>query len=443
MKKILCALLIIAMCFTLALTGCGKVTHPPADGDGTHNEQPDDNDDGNNDNNGDDNEGDNNGGGDEGDKDPDGEEPTDRDELTRGYAMRFSVPSLCKRPDVADDFYLKAEREQDGFVIKMIGFGDFADDEYVKLIFHTAEQNGTGWKVQPSDLNVLVNKQKAEYRTGITQFWSAAGGYSSFRTAGTRLENSPVYEKHADYFTLALKVLFTEIPEYSAEGGVTLFAMEFADNSSADGLIYDAVNYMNGMLVDGVSQGDPAAQSSYYKIQLSAQEIANLEHVKDYGMEFSPNADHIYAKVQKSETNMTISFRAFTPLDDTDFIRVVVHIGEPLGENAWALHRSDTSFTVYKDRAYTQTDKIGFFEGESTQFHGGEQTVHAPRFTNAGEYWDLVLVIEYFELGADTDQSSQMRAFFGEYTSGALNLGAKKDGVTLGDQAYQKNWFVL
>ncbi len=435
MKKILCVLLIIAMCFTLALTGCGKVTHPPADGDGTHNEQPGDN------------EGDNNGGGDEGDKDPDGEEPTDRDELTRGYAMRFSVPSLSKRPDVADDFYLKAEREQDGFVIKMIGFGDFADDEYVKLIFHTAEQNGTGWKVQPSDLNVLVNKQKAEYRTGITQFWSAAGGYSSFRTAGTRLENSPVYEKHADYFTLALKVLFTEIPEYSAEGGVTLFAMEFADNSSADGLIYDAVNYMNGMLVDGVSQGDPAAQSSYYKIQLSAQEIANLEHVKDYGsdygMEFSPNADHIYAKVQKSETNMTISFRAFTPLDDTDFIRVVVHIGEPLGENAWALHRSDTSFTVYKDRAYTQTDKIGFFEGESTQFHGGEQTVHAPRFTNAGEYWDLVLVIEYFELGADIDQSSQMRAFFGEYTSGALNLGAKKDGVTLGDQAYQKNWFVL
>ena len=101
MKKILCALLIIAMCFTLALTGCGKVTHPPADGDGTHNEQPDDNNDGNNDNNG---------GGDEGDKDTDGEEPTDRDELTRGYAMRFSVPSLSKRPDVADDFYLKAER---------------------------------------------------------------------------------------------------------------------------------------------------------------------------------------------------------------------------------------------------------------------------------------------------------------------------------------------
>ncbi len=443
MKKILCVLLIIAMCFTLALTGCGKVTDPPADGDGTQNEQPGDND-GNNegDNNGD-NEGDNNGGGDEGDKDPDDEEPTDRDELTRGYAMRFSVPSLSKRPDVADDFYLKAEREQDGFVIKMIGFGDFAEDEYVKLIFHTAEQNGTGWKVQPSDLNVLVNKQKAEYRTGITRFWSTAGGYSSFRTAGTRLENSPVYEKHADYFTLALKVLFTEIPEYSAEGKVTLFAMEFAENASADGLIYDAVNYMNGMLVDGVSQGDPAAQSSYYKIQLSAQEIANLEHVKGYGIEFSPNADHIYAKVQKSETNMTISFRAFTPLDETDFIRVVVHIGEPLGENAWALHRSDTSFTVYKDRAYTQTDKIGFFEGESTQFHGGEQTVHAPEFTNAGEYWDLILVIEYFELGADIDQSSQMRAFFGEYTSGALNLGAKKDGVTLGDQAYQKNWFVL
>ena len=54
-----------------------------------------------------------------------------------------------------------------------------------------------------------------------------------------------------------------------------------------------------------------------------------------------------------------------------------------------------------------------------------------------------MFVVEYFELGAEANGDVEMRAFFGEYTADTLNLGAKKDGVALGDQAYQKNWFVL
>lgn len=357
--------------------------------------------------------------------------------------MRFSVPSLSNRADAADDFYLKAESDEEGFTVSMIGFGEFTDSEYVKLIFHTSSTHGSGWNVQASDLNVLVSKTKAKYKRGITKFWSADGGYTKFAADEQTLANAPVYAEEKEYFTLTLKVLFAEIPEYSAEGRVTLFAMEFADNGTANGLIYDAVNYMNGMLVDGVSQGDPAAQSSYYVIQLSAKEIENLEYVKGYGIEFSPNADRIYAKVEKGATSLTVKFRAFQPLDDTDFIRIVLHTGEPLGANAWALHRSDVSFTVYKNIAYTQTDKVGFFEGADSQFHGRDTAIHAPVYTQSDEYWDLTFVIEYMELGADTDGETEMRAFFGEYTSGSLNLGAKQDGVSLGDQAYQKNWFVL
>ena len=439
MKKYVRLTLCFVLCLALALLGCGKTDNPTIGDpdDGTQTEQPGDMEDpGDSEDPGDTEDPDDT-------EDPGDTKPTDREELTRGYAMRFSVPSLCNRADAADDFYLKAERDEDGFLVSLIGFGDFTDNEYVKLIFHTSETHGTGWNVQISDLNVLVNKTKAAYRTNITKFWSADGGYTKFAAGEQTLANAPVYKKEKDYFTLTLKVLFGEIPDYTPEGRVSLFAMEFADNGSANGLIYDAVNYMNGMLVDGVSQGDPAAQSSYYVIQLSAKEIENLEYVKGYGIEFSPNADRIYAKVEKGATSLTVKFRAFQPLDDTDFIRIVLHTGEPLGANAWALHRSDVSFTVYKNIAYTQTDKVGFFEGADSQFHGRDTAIHAPVYTQSDEYWDLTFVIEYMELGADTDGETEMRAFFGEYTSGSLNLGAKQDGVSLGDQAYQKNWFVL
>lgn len=369
--------------------------------------------------------------------------PLDRDALTAGYPLRFAVPALSRKGADADDFYLKAEEDGEGLLISMIGFGDFTEKEYVKLIVHTSETDGTGWKVQESDLNILVNKTNAKYKTGVTQFFSNAGGYSSFASGGTALANAPVYEEHGEYFTLTLKILYPEIPQYSESGKLSLFAMEFVDNGSVDGLIYDANDCLSGMLVDGISHGDPAAQSSYYVIRSSQEEAIDPALLEGYDMEFSMGAAHIYAKTERGATSLTLSLRASKPLGASDFVRFIVHAGEPLGANAWALDKKDVSFTVYKDAVYFQTGKVGFYQGKETQFHNGETALHAPVYTQSDGYWSLTFEVEYIELGDNVNASTQLRAFLGGYASGTLSPGAKQNGAVLGDQAYQSNWFLL
>lgn len=367
--------------------------------------------------------------------------PVDKAALTAGYAMQFSVPGLCKAAD-GDDFYLKAEKESDGFLVSMVGFGSFTEKEYVKLIFHTSQTHGAGWAVQASDLNVLVSRTKANYRTGVTKFWNADGGYTVFGN-DSPLTNAPVYTDCGGYFTLTLKVLFTEIPGYDAEGAVSLFAMEFADNGTANGLIYDGKDYRNGMLVDGVSQGDPAAQSSYFVIQGNQAQTVDPELIAGFDMEIALSADHIYAKAERGATSLTLTLRSFQTFDSNDFVRFVVHAGAPIGANGWALDTEDVSFTIEKDAAYFQTGKVSFNEGAANRFHGNEQTLHAPVYTEGDGYWTLTLEIEYIELGLDVDGNTPLCAFLGEYVSNALASGAKQDGAPLGDMAYQSNWFIL
>ena len=269
------------------------------------------------------------------------------------------------------------------------------------------------------------------------------GGYSSFSASDTYLTNAPVYTTHDGYFTLTLKVLYSEIPEYSEAARVSLFAMEFANNGSANGLIYDASDYRNGMLVNGVSQGDPAAQSSYFVIQKSAADESDAALIEGFGMEFSLGADHIYAKAERGATSLTFTFRSFHPLNDTDFIRIVLHAGDPIGSNAWALARADVSFTVYKNAAYWQTDKISFWEGASNRFHGNDASLHAPEYTEGDGYWTLSFTVEYSELGLDVTSSTVLRAFLGEYVNDDLQTGAALNGIAAGDQAYQSNWFII
>lgn len=367
--------------------------------------------------------------------------PVDKAALTAGYPMQFSVPGLCKSAD-GDDFYLKAEKESDGFLVSMVGFGSFSEKEYVKLIFHASRTHASGWNVQASDLNVLVNRTKANYRTNITKFWNADGGYTVFGNDAP-LTNAPVYTDRGGYFTLTLKVLFHEIPAYDENGTVSLFAMEFADNGTANGLIYDATDYRNGMLIDGVSHGDPAAQSSYFVIQGGEEDAVDPALIAGFDMQFAMAADDIYAKVERGATSLTLTLRSFHTFDPTDFVRFVVHTGAPIGANNWALDKDDVSFTIYKDSAYFQTGKISFFEGAANAFHGNEQTLHAPVYTQSEGYWTLTLEIEYIELGMDVDASTRLSAFLGEYVSNELASGAKQNGVSLGDMAYQSNWFIL
>ncbi|MCI8436047.1 MAG: carboxypeptidase regulatory-like domain-containing protein [Clostridia bacterium] len=367
----------------------------------------------------------------------------DREALTRGYRMRFSVPSLSNRPDAADDMYLKAEKEADAFLISMVGFGEFTDREYVKLIFHTVGVEGVGWSVQANDLQMLVAGNRAQKRTGLTSFWTTDGGYSNFSVDGQATENSPIYTAHDGYFTLTIRVLFDEIPAYAADATISLFAMEFEDNGSANGVIYDASSYVNGMLIDGASRGDPAAQNSYFVIQSPQSDAVDPALIEGYNLRFSMGADDIYAKVERGNTAMTLYLRSFRPFGENDFVRMVVHVGTPIGDNAWALHSKDVSFTITQAAAYTQTGKIGFHEGKNNKFHDGIETLHKPIYEESEGYWSLSLTVEYIELGADVDGETGLRAFLGEYVSNVLYLGAMQDGVTLDDPAYQKNWFAI
>ncbi len=372
---------------------------------------------------------------------PDEAPVVDRGELTKGYSLRFSVPSLSKQADVADDFYLKADKQEDGFLVSMIGFGDFESDEYVKLIFHTSETDGSGWNIQASDLTVLVNAEKATWRTGLTKFWTSEGGYSKFDDEDTLLTNTPVYSEQEGYFTLTLKVLFKEIPGYSENGEVSLFAMEFAMGDKENGLIYDASNFLNGMLIDGVSHGDPAAQSSYFVIQ-STKDDSVGESLEGFGLEFSIGADHIYAKVERGATSMKLTLRSFGTWDNNDFIRLIVHTAD-YDCSDWGLALSDVSFTIYQDAAYWQTGKIYFSEGADDQFHGTDTTIHTPVYTQSNGYWTLTLTIEYIEFGTGILQDTSFRAMLVEYTNGTANFGAKQDGVALESAEDQANWFVL
>ena len=370
-------------------------------------------------------------------------EPTiavDKAALTEGYRMQFSVPELNNQSAVADDMYLKADAVADGLKISMIGFGTFTDTEYVKLIFHTSAMNGTGWNIQASDLTVLANKQKAMYRTGLTKFWTTDGGYSNFGSGESALENAPVYTEHDGYFTLELTVKYDEIPEYSDKGKVSLFAMEFADNGSANGLIYDGKSYLNGMLVDGTSQGDPAAQSSYFVIYDGA---ADQSLTEGYNMRFAVGAADVYAKVERGVASLKISMRGFKTFGNDDYIRLIVHNGDVSDSNAWQISRSDVSFTVFKNAMYTQTGNVGFFDNEENRYHNGTEAVHAPVFAQHDGYWDMEITVEYIELGNGIYQDTELRALLVAYTSGKLGSSIMYEGKPLGDPAYQKNWFVI
>ncbi len=364
----------------------------------------------------------------------------DKAELTKGYRMQFSTPELNKVAD-ADDMYLKAEKQDDGFIVSMIGFGDFADNEHVKLIFHTSDTDASGWAIQTSDLSVLVSKTKAAFRTGITKFWSADGGYTVFDPIKeTALSSAPEYAENDGWFSLKIKVLFEEIPGYRADGKVSLFAMEFADNGTANGLIYDGKDYRNGMLVDGQSQGDPAAQSSYFIIQ----EKPESELVKGYGIRFATGADNIYAKVERGVSSLTLHIRGFKALGANDFIRLIVHNGDTADTNAWQIDTKDVSFTVYKDIVYTQTGNVSFFDNESDAFHGHETALHSsPEFKQNDGYWDMTVTVEYIELGAEIYSDTELRALLVKYTGTKLESGTAQNGKPLGDPAFQKNWFVI
>ena len=357
-----------------------------------------------------------------------------KEELIQDYHLHFSDPKLIKVGEQGDDIYLKANFQDEGLLISMIGFGDFIDSEYIKIIIHTSENNSSGWNIQSDDVTFLINKNKANYKTNITKFWD----YVNFGNDSS-CKNTPKFTQLDGYFTLTMLIDYTEIPNYDKYKNVSMFAMEFNN-----GAIYDGIDYNNGMLIDGVSHGDPASQTSYYVIQEKSLPNDQQELVKDYKYQFSIGSDNIYAKFTRKTSSLLLEMISFSTFDKDDYIRFVVHTNE-INNSSWGLSKDDVSFSIYKNVCYYQTNKVNFWDNEANQFHGKDTSINNPLYQENEKYFTLSIEFEYSEFSLEKNilQTTPLRGILVEFTPSIANNGFKQDGNTLGDIANQENYFTF
>ena len=358
-----------------------------------------------------------------------------KEELIQGYRLHISDPKLNNKGTDADDIYLKADINDNGILISMVGFGTLTDSEYVKIIIHTSENNSSGWNIQSDDVTFLVSKSKACYKTNLTKFWD----YVNFTSNDVKCINTPEYIDHEQYFTLSFLIDYTEVPNYDKYKKVSMFAMEFSN-----GQIYDGIDYNNGMLIDGVSHGDPAAQSSYFVIQDKSLPDDQQELVANYNYQFSIDSDNIFAKFTRKTSSLVLDMLSFSKLDDTDFIRFIVHTSS-YNHTSWGLDETDVSFIIYKDICYYQSNVNSFWANENNQFHGSDTTLYNPNYDETDTYWTLSIEFEYseFSLTKNILQDTPLKGILIEFNPSIANNGFKQDNQILGDIANQENYFTF
>lgn len=363
------------------------------------------------------------------------ESEINKEELTEGYHLHFSDPKLNNKGSLADDIYLKADINDDGILLSMIGFGTLTDEEYIKIIIHTSEINSSGWNIQKDDVTFLISKNKAKTKTNLTKFWD----YVKYASDDTATINEPIYNDYKQYFTLTFLIDYSEIPNYNPYKNVSLFAMEFAN-----GQIYDGIDYNNGMLIDGVSHGDPAAQTSYYVIQEKSLPEDQQEIVKDYHYQFSIGSDNIFAKFTRKTSSLTLDMISFSEFGNDDYIRFVVHTSN-IDHNSWGLDETDMSFSIYKNVCYYQTGKTNFWDNEGNQFHTTETSLYNPIYYELETYWTLSIEFEYSEFSLEKNIliDTPLRGILVEFTPSIGNTGFKQNNVALGDIANQTNYFTF
>ena len=366
-------------------------------------------------------------------------QPTyNKEELIQGYSIHTADPILTNKPN-SDDVYVKVNKTETSFVIDMIGFGTFADDEFFKFIFHSSTENESGWRLRSDDIIFLVNKERATKKTGVTDFWA----YRVMAENDDAAIHTPVYTPNpAGYFTLQFTVDFNEIPNYSATGPVSMFVMEFfAGNTTGE--IYDAGN--NGMLYDGVGTGDPAAQSSYITIQEKYIGVDKETLIKDKNIEFSKGGGDIYANVVRHDDRLTLNMISFNQFYDNSFIRFIIHSAST-NHGGWGLDSSDVGIVIYKNASYITVGKTGFWDDEAIQFHGEDTTLYEVNYQEdpSGEYWTLSLDVDYTEIGQNITKDTALRALLIQFIGGGIqNNGFSQDGVVKGDVADQNNYFTI
>ena len=103
------------------------------------------------------------------------------------------------------------------------------------------------------------------------------------------------------------------------------------------------------------------------------------------------------------------------------------------------------SFTIYKDKAYVETGKTGFWDGEAEKFHGSNiETLNMIEYVEHGEYWTIDLLIDWTELGLNVNEDSPLKGLLLLFNPSIQNAGFSYDGNTdVGDQALQQNYFTI
>lgn len=364
----------------------------------------------------------------------------DKESLTQGYDFHTADPMYTNKPD-GDDIYLKSSKTETSFVFDMIGFGTFENHEFVKMIIHTSTVNSSGWALQDSDITFLVNREKAVKKTGLTDFWA----YRKFGADDISANHNPEFTEYEEgYFTLKFEVDFSEIPNYDPSIKVSMFMMEFY-NGNTTGDIYDARDYNFGMIYQGEAMGDPASQSSYLVIQEKEITVDKETLIADKDIEFSIGGGHIYANVERKDEVMTLNLVSFNSFSDNDFMRFIVH-SSANDNSGWGLDATDVSFVIYKDKAYIQTGKTGFWEDEAKQFHGEDTSLYEVNYfeEGSGQYWTLSLDIDYSEVGQSIAKDTPLKALLVQFCGGSIqNNGFKQNGEVKGDIAVQSNYFTI
>ena len=357
----------------------------------------------------------------------------DKNELIKDRPYNICNPSLVNMPN-ADDIYLKVIKGESSFTFDMIGFGTFADSEYLKLVLHTSSVNNGGWKLNESDITFLISSKKAAKKTGLTDFW----GYTNFTSDETSANHAPIYTVHEEtYFSLSFEVDFNEIPEYASDKEVSFMMIEFGN-----GVIYNNDPWVNAMMVNGAPCGDPASQVSYQVIQEKEYAFDKDALLASYDIKFSNN---IYAKFERKDYSLTLNLLSFSGISDTDFIRFIIDTDATPVSTLWGLDASDVSIILYKNATYLETGVTDFWANQNKNFHGQNTTLNSSVYEeNPNGYWTLTLDIDYSELGFNINKESALNGLLLLFNPEIQNNGFSYYGNTnVGDQAYQTNYFTI
>ena len=361
----------------------------------------------------------------------------DKAALIEGKPFHTADPGLTNSMN-ADDVYIGVDKSDTAFNFHIVGFEDFADDEYLKFIFHTSATNHGAWAIDETDLTVLVNKTTTAKKTGMTDFWE----FIRFGDEDVEANNAPSYTyDEKGYWNLEWSIDFDEIPNYDPNEPVTLFCMEFGN-----GVIYDGRNYLDGMLINGERAGDPAMQSSYWEIQERVIDVDVDTLTQGYNIRFSHEGDNIYAKVNKEEDGVRLKFISFSrALGSASFIRFVVHSASTATSGIWKLDPTDVSVCMYADgKAYSEVGLTDFWANEKTAVPfcpNKSEMLNSFEYENKGQYWEGSMLVEYSEIGAGIDKNSPLSGMLWEFVGGTIMNSCWVNKLKVPDTAEQKNYF--